>query len=297
MWWMLATALSQAEDGAYTPPPADRLWHSNSVFLRVNPLGLIEAYKLGWRHRLSTSDSVLLRDTSTLLAANVLVTPAWGRVGAYAEVQPLAILKVFGDVSAVGYFGTFDQVLSWDDPSARYSDQTIQAEGDRAAATTGWVATAGGTLQLKGGPIAIRDTAQATRFDVKLPDGDVVFYDMYWDRLAPDEGWMLLNDLDALFMTDQLRLGARFTSSLNLTDRVEGADGSTANHRLGPMLAWQFRNDPPGKPFNRPTVFVLAQWWLAHPYRTGEEQPAGLPLIAAGFAFDGDLAPRGRSPE
>ena len=61
-WWLMVTALSHAEDGDYTPPPPDRLWYSNSVFVRVNPLGLIDAYRIGWRHRLSTSDSVLLRD-------------------------------------------------------------------------------------------------------------------------------------------------------------------------------------------------------------------------------------------
>lgn len=249
-------------------------------------------YRVGWRHRLSSSDNILFRDSSTFLAANVVATPAWGRLGVCAEAQPIALLKVFGDVSAVGFAGTFDQLLSWDDPRARYSDRTIEAEGERAAPTTGWVATVGGTVQAKVGPIAVRNTAQMTRFDLSLPDGHVVFYDQYWDRLAPNGGWMLLNDLDTMWTNDHLRVGVRFTSNANLTDRVEGADGSRTNHRLGPLVAYQFTTRPHGSRFNRPTVFFLAQWWLAHPYRTGDEQPAAFPLLATGFAFDGDLVPR-----
>lgn len=282
-------------DGVYVPPPKDRLYYSNSVFARGNPLGLIDVFRIGWRHRLSDKDSLLLRDTSTFVAASVIATPAWARVGAYAEVQPIALLRVFADVSAIGYFGTFDQALSWDDPSARYSDQTIAAEGDRARPTTGWVATVGGTLQAKAGPIAIRSTAQASRFDIDIDD-DVVFYDQYWDRLAPNKGLMLLNDLDVLYVRGDLRLGSRYTTTLNLTDRVEGADGSLTHHRVGPLIAYQLGTKPHGSAFNRPTVFALAQWWVQHPYRTGEEQPAGLPLIAAGFAFDGDLIPGKKVP-
>jgi hypothetical protein len=276
-------------DAAYVPAPKDRLYQSNSIFLRGNPLGLIDVYRIGWRHRLSEKDSLLMRDTSTFLAASVVATPAWARVGAYAEIQPVALLRLFADVSGVGFYGTFDQVLSWDDPSARYSDQTIEAEGDRAEPRTGWVATVGGTLQAKAGPVAVRSTAQATRFDVALPAGDVVFYDQYWDRLAPNQGWMLLNDLDLLVVGGDLRVGARYTTSMNLTDKVEGADGSLAHHRVGPLIAWQLATKPHGSAFNRPTVFALVQWWAQHPYRTGAEQPAGLPLLAAGFAFDGDL--------
>ncbi|MFT4623471.1 MAG: hypothetical protein ACI8PZ_002127 [Myxococcota bacterium] len=41
-------------------------------------------------------------------------------------------------------------------------------------------------------------------------------------------------------------------------------------------------------------MFAIAQWWAQHPYRTGDEQPAALPLIAFGVSFDGDLAVSGQ---
>ena len=279
------------EDGAYVPPPRDRIWYSNATFLRYNPLGLIDSYKIGWRHRLSESDSTLLQDTYTFIGPSALVTPAYARVGIYGEAQVLAIFRVFGEVSATDYYGTFDQILTWSDPSSRYSDDTISTLGDEARMALGWTWTVGGTLRAKVGPVAIRSTAQVSAIDLALGDDEgSYFYDQYWDRLAKDGGAAILNDADLLFVSGKLRLGARHTFSDNLDTRPEDTDGALAQHRLGPLFAWQFKDEAPGAKFNQPTLFVLSQWWLQHPYRAGVEQSQGLPLIAAGFAFNGDMA-------
>ncbi len=283
-------AFAGESESAYTPAPRDRLWYSNATFARINPLGLVDIHRIGWRRRLSTSDSTLLQDTSAFVGPSAIVTPAYSRVGLYAEAQVLAVLRVFGDVSAAGYFGTFDQLQSTTDPSTRYSDQALAAGSDEAYAGGGWVATLGGTVRAKVGPVAVRSTGQWTRFDVGLGDDEGGwFYDQYWDRLAPDERWMVLVDSDVLFVAEKLRLGLRHTFSDTL-DGVEGTDGALAHHRVGPLFAWQFADEGGTSAFDHPTLFVLSQWWLQHPYRAGQEQPSGLPLLAIGFAFDGTLA-------
>jgi hypothetical protein len=305
MWWVLGLALTaaaqdrgargddaaytDAQDESYTPAPKDRLFYTNATFARVNPLGFVDLCRLGWRHRLSTSDSVLLQDTYTFVSAEVMATPAYTRVGVFAEAQLLAVLRVYASYSGVGYYGTFNQVLSWPDATGRYSDQALEALSDDAYATLGSVFTAGGTLRAAVGPVAVRSTVAFTRFDLDLTDGDVAFYDQYWDRLAPDGGWMVLNDADVLALVGKARIGVRHTYSDQL-GASGGADSAMANHRVGPLLAWQFHDKAPGAKFNQPTLFAVAQWWVQHPYRTGEEQPQGLPLIAIGLAFNGDLA-------
>jgi hypothetical protein len=290
MWWIAGLSLGSAAAGdeAYTPPSRDRLWYSNASYVRVNPLGLVNSPRVGWQRRLSTSDSVLLQDTCTFVGPIATVTPAWTRLGGYAESQLLAVLRVFGEVTAVGYYGTFDQVLTFP-ADGRFSDQAIEAEGGRAEAALGWTLTLGGTVRAAVGPIAARSTAQALRFDLGGVADGAYFYDQLSDRLAPDEGWLLLNDADLLYVGDKLRLGARYTFTDTL-DGSRGTDGSVAHHRLGPLFAWQFTDKAPGARFNQPTLFVLAQWWLQHPYRAGQEQPQALPLIAVGFVFNGDLS-------
>ncbi len=281
-------AYETQDPDTYTPPPRDRLWYSNATYARLNPVGLVNLNRLGWKRRLSTKPSVLFQDTYAFIGGVATVTPAWSRVGGYAEVQPLAVLRLFTELTAVGYYGTFDQVLTFP-ADGRFSDQAIDDEGDRSEATLGWTFTMGGTLRAAVGPIAVRSTLQALRFDLGGAADGQYFYDQLSDRLAPDEGWIILDDTDLLIVADKLRLGLRHTVTDTL-DGSAGTDAALAHHRLGPLFAWQFADHAPGTRFNQPTLFVLTQWWLQHPYRTGDEQPQGLPLVAVGFAFNGDWA-------
>lgn len=292
MWAILALlALGSASegDGEESLEPSDRLYYTNANFVRVNPLGLVDLFRVGWRHRLSDSDHVLMQDTYTFVAAEVMATPAYTRVGVFAEAQVLAIARVYAQYSGVGYFGNFSQVQSWDSNAVRYSDETLSANEADAYATLGSVFTTGGTLRGAAGPLVIRSTVALTHHNLNLRDGDTVFYDQYWDRLAPDGGWMVLNDADLMVLAGKARLGARYT----FTDEIgnsDPVDSAMATHRVGPLLAWEFNAKEAGASFNHPTLFLISQWWLAHPYRTGEEQTQAMPLIAVGFAFNGDLA-------
>lgn len=278
-----ATPMKDAE----TAIPKHRLYYTNATFARLNPLGLIDAFSLGWRYRLMDSDSVLFNDTYTMLGLSARASPAFARVGARAEVNPIAVWKAFGAVEGVYYFGTFDQVTGFADADAVYDDDTLEALG-RGRSTLGWVATAGTVLQAKAGPVAVRSTFQGQRYALDLPEGERFFYDQFWDRLAPNEQWMLLNDLDLMGVFDHARIGARWTWSDALIDEGDSVAG-LAQHRVGPLFAWQFKDEPAGTRFNKPTVFALAQWWMQHPYRDGTVSSQAMPLIALGFAFQGDL--------
>jgi len=284
-----AAAASEPESPASDAPatPAHRLWYANASFARVNPLGLIEVLDLGWRYRLMDRDGVLFGDTYTLLGLTGRASPAFARGGVRAEVSPIAVWKAWASLERVGYFGTFDQVTGFPSADAVYDDDTLGDLG-RGQPTGGWVASAGTVLQAKAGPVALRSTFQGTRYDLDLPEGERFFYDQFWDRLAPDEQWMLLNDLDLMGVFEHARVGARWTWSDALIAE-DDAVAALAHHRVGPLLAWQLRDDPVGTRFNRPTVFALAQWWLQHPYRDGSVSSQAMPLVALGFAFQGDL--------
>lgn len=268
--------------------PAHRLYYDFALFARINPLGLISTASIGYRGRLMDNpDSLLFNDTYVFAGLSLRGSPAFGRIGGRVEVSPIAVWKAFASYEFVGYFGTFDQIQGFDSPFARYSDQTLNTLPPPIA-TIGSVFTVGTTLQAKAGPVAIRSTFQATRFDMQLEGDDAFFYDQYWDRLAPNRQFMFLNDFDVLGFVKKARIGMRWTWSDGNMGTTAG-DGALAHHRLGPLFAWQFHDRGPGARFEQPTLFVLAQWWLQHPYRTGVEQPQGLPLIAIGLAFKGDL--------
>lgn len=284
---------ARAEDAAgprKAEVPDQRLFWSNSVFFRVNPLGLINTSRLGWRKKLSTRDGVLWDDTYLFLGPSAVVTPAWVRGGALVEVQPLTVLRLWGEVSGTQFFGTFDQVLSFDDPGARYDDETIARLGEAGipAPRGGWVATGGATVQAKAGRVAVRSTTSFTRFALDLPGDDAYFYDQLWDRLAPNNRWMTLTDTDVLGLFGPVRAGARLSWSDDIGAQPDNTAGGEAHARLGPLVAWQVIDRAPGEKVSQGTVFVVSQWWIRHPYRTGEVSSQAFPLIAVGYAASGD---------
>ena len=282
---------------AYRPPNRDTLWYTNSLFVRVNPLGLIDTFRLGYKHRLQVSDTAFGRDAYVFAGASVVASPAFGRIGAHVEVEPVSPLRFSATYEFVGYFGTFGQVQGFPGPDVDYSDSALEVgdEAGRDHPRIGHVLTLGAQAKFKVEWFAFRNTFTAVRYDLNLPAGEVAFYDQTYDRLAPDGGFLLLNDLDLMGVFHHLRVGARYTWTDSLyAGSPETAPGDMPNHRLGPMLAWQFRDGVDRSRWDRPTIFLLTQWWLQHPWRTGADTSQALPLIALGLSFEGDMLWEGR---
>jgi hypothetical protein len=149
---------------------------------------------------------------------------------------------------------------------------------------------------MKVGKVAARTNFRAQWVDMKLQPGDTVYYDIMFDVLQPKTGWMYTTDTDVLVEmgSDATLLGVRHTwVQVDYPDDafLDGEKLETDNvptHRVGPIFVHRL-NNVTGTSFNQPTVFVMAQWWLAHRYRTGEDVTQAYPYILAGFGFNGDL--------
>lgn len=293
-----STAFAQVD-----PQPAQSIAYRNITAVRVNPLGLVNFARASYRFRLYESESDVLKQNYVGIGAAGGISPAWGRIGILAEVQPLTILRLYAQYEFIGYYGTFDLFASFPSATSDFSDSTIgtRAEQDatEAYSTTGSLLTLGATLQLKVGPIAVRSLFRAARTNYTLRSGDRVYYDQIFDMLMPDNGWMVVNDLDVLAVlqpgTTQLAAGIRWSYSHSFynDEHFTGpADQAAAPnndiHRIGPLLAWQIRNNP-GARFDRPTLILLAQWHLKHRWRTGADVTQALPYIGLAFSFQGDL--------
>ncbi|NUN15258.1 MAG: hypothetical protein HUU55_16645 [Myxococcales bacterium] len=152
----------------------------------------------------------------------------------------------------------------------------------------GSLLTLSALFQAKFGPFAIRDRANLFRYDMDLHRNDTVFYNQYIDYLVKDGGFTLTNDLDLLYFSDfGLIAGARYSLGVAFHDDSD-TDAAELTQRVGPVLGYRFF-DEYGAAFNQPTVLLLVQWWLTHPYRTGDEVSQAIPYIALAFSFNGDL--------
>lgn len=311
----VVSSVASAQTLQYQTPPLHRVVHRNTFALRVNPLGLLYEGRFMYRLRLYESDSLALRDNFIGIGLTPIASPAFIRAGAYVEVQPMTVLGFWASYTFVQYFGTFNLFQSFPTASANYSDKEITRLGMQPNGpvnggagggageyvTNGTELSIGADFQVKVADIVLRSRARFVRADMRLRDGDTVFYDQFYDVLAPNRGWYFTNDLDVLYQSPNKRLaiGARYTATAHFYEARHFAAGeaiqSNNMHRVGPFGGYTFKIDD-GATFNNPTVFVLIQWWLQNRNRTGTAtNPDGvsqaLPLIGLGFQMTGDFLP------
>jgi hypothetical protein len=299
----IATALAGptllASPGALADelPPKHRIEYGNLLVLRYNPLGAEDRFDLGYRRRLYAHDEAALRDNHAGLAFTPTISPAVIRVGGTAEARLLSVLVLGMGYYFVAWLGTFDQVQSFPSATAAHSDTALDAGGEDGNAYV----TTGSQLQLRAqpivklGPVVVRNDLNLFYTDAALHDGDRAFYDIRSDLLVPNRGWSLTNDSDVLFLSDfGLVAGIRSSVAHALFEERHFLPGephdtpATPTWRLGPLLAYVFSDDL-GRRFNKPTVLLIASWWLKHRYRTGRDVSQGVPNLVLGFKFEGEL--------
>jgi hypothetical protein len=290
-------------------PPLHRIVHRNTFAVRVNPLGLLYEGRFVYRLRLYESDSIALRDNFIGIGLTPIASPQFIRAGAYVEVQPLTVLGFWASYTFAQFFGTVDALQSFPSANSNYSDKQITAQGRlpvgdvlRNYSTNGSELTIGADFQVKVLDFVLRSRARLIRPDMRLRDGDTVFYDQFYDMLVPNRGWYFVNDTDLLYQTENRKFvgGLRYTASVHFYTAAQFQSGEEQvnlnnMHRIGPFAGYTFKSSD-GAAFNNPTVFILVQWWLQHRNRTGPARnPDGisqaLPLFGVGFQMTGDFLP------
>jgi hypothetical protein len=288
-------ALSLAQSPVPPPEiPSNRLVVNSLLVARVNPIGLELQTRGGYQRRLYGNEGALFRDNFLFVGAYPRISPATLKVGPVVELQPLSIFNLRLSAEYVSYFGAQGYLQSRASPVADYSDSTLQAGED-----TGDFYSASGSrlaiepfVQVKAGPIAVRNRFALEYWNVGLRGEDRVFYDGTLDTLVPGKGLTYANDLDVLFLgLPPLVLGARHSLVQPVYTSRQLAEGESINnghHRLGLLAAYVFY-DEGYTAFNKPAVILNVAWYLRHRYRTGVDVNRAVPYVVLGFAFQSDL--------
>lgn len=289
---LLLSSLAHGADEKEETSP-NSVVYSNLMVGRLNPLGLKNDFSLMFKRRLLDSDHILFQDTHFAMGLVTSIKPCAGMLGFGMVLQPLAVMRINASLQWVGQMTPFDNLMSFDSPRADHSDTDLEKLGNegRNYPAQGIYARLGVLLQAKFGPVAVRNDFQAVYADLDLRRGDTVFYEIEWDVLAPDGGWVIFNNTDVLYMADfGLIAGVRYSLTHAVYDDRhlgEGENPNTPVHKLGPVVGFSFKDVNRG--FQKPTVLLMAGWYLSHRYRTGQDVHQGLPCIVVALAFHGDL--------
>ncbi len=311
------------DEEADSPPkrmvPKHTVQYNLLTPIRLNPLGVEARFDIGYRYRLYDTPGLIKDGSYVGIDFSPTLSPAITRVGPTLTIQPLALLRFKAFYGVLQHFGTFQFMQSYDSPYDDFSTTTYKETKDRRYAGTALQGQFNALLQAKAGPIAIRNEVAFFRTDVlniQDNDGDGVKDDLYYsirnDMLVPANGWYVTNDSDLLYLSDfGLTAGVRGTlvhafypdsvyepgdeALEGKVDELENPNGPT--FRVGPLIAYTFF-DRPGAKFNRPSILLIANWWVRHRYRVagsaaepsslGDSRPA-MPYIVLGFACTGEL--------
>lgn len=294
---VLVSSVASAQMLSDQGPPLHRIVHRNTLALRVNPLGLIYDARFMYRLRLYQSDSKALRDNFLGVGFAPTASPAFAGIGPYVEFNPLTMFGVWAMIQFIQYFGSFNLLQGFPGAQSDYSDRAIKLNPGNP--TNGYEVSLGANFQAKVSVVIVRSQARMVYGNMRLNEGERIYYNQLFDMGIPNQGWMFTNDLDVLYqgLENKLVAGARYTATVPLydparhfdpNDPVQAADNTT--HRVGPFVGYTFKFDD-GARFNTPTAFILIQWWLKNRFRNGYDTPTALPLIGVGFQMTGDFLP------
>ncbi len=285
---LVALLASVAEANEPGPIPEHRLHYRNFTVLRINPLGLQNQFAISYQYRLYDSDSRLFRTGFFRAGLEPIITPGLARLGVAVEIEPIAVLRLGAKWEFLQYYGTFDHMNSYPDTDSDYSDTAIEHGGEAGTnyAGSGINTTLHAELRAKVWNIVVRSKLLAIHNVMDLTPGHKTWYDPYYDVLQRNHGWALINDADLLLflLDDKLIVGVRH----NVSYAMHPGDAVPATQRVGPLVAYRFFDDP-GAAWNRPTAVLLANWYLKHPYRTGQDVDPAIPYVAIGLAMFGDV--------
>jgi hypothetical protein len=321
-----ATTTAAPETAAIPPPsapppiPSWRLVLNNLFVFRYNPLGLEDQIRFGVQKRLYESERPIARDNFVHLGIYPKINPAYIKIGPSLDFQPLSVFNLRVAAEYMQLFSSFGMLQSFASPAAEHSETALNANRDAKLnyATGGLHVMMDPFFQIALGPIALRNKLRIEywKMTMKPPAGEThrVWYDTELDTLVPSDGWILADELDVLFVLKrkwQLAAGARyvtvqpiysdrqFATAADRTAFEDNGDfGGNTSHRIGPIAAFTFFDDG-YTAFNKPTILLIANWYLKHRNRAGKRpcvditgecgSSVGLPYIALGFSFQSDF--------
>lgn len=275
-----------SQASAEEPQKRHSVNYRNLTALRLNPLGLVNASALNYQYTLYKSTNPLFQTNYAGLTFQPLLSPAYIRIGAGLELQPLSVLRLSAVYETIKFFGNFNFLQSYASTDANWSDSAQEERADLAYDATGSQLSLGALLQAKVGNVAVRSNMKFMNFDMELNEGDIAWYDPMLDVLIPGNGWGYTNDLDVIYVSDMgLVVGLRDTVT---TMWFDGEDPNPISHRVGPLVSYQILTDP-GKKVDSVSSFLVVNWYLSHRFRTGEDVNQLVPYVAVGLTVTGQL--------
>ncbi|MEC7987268.1 MAG: hypothetical protein VX278_19010 [Myxococcota bacterium] len=262
---------STSDDGVI-PPIENGFLYQNTLLYRHNPLGVGEIINIGYRKKLGDKpkDDLLFGNAHFHTGFELQTVGTINVTEAFFLIEPIALLQ---------FRFSYGRLFTPNDgnPDLLYDISLFSNSTKAMASIPGAGLSACSIIKLQGqlrfplGPLLVRNTtlyrkyAHMTNFEDREH-----FYDFNYDVVVESNGMLIHNDLDLLSLKSGrpwiLGLRYSYTHPFNTHETIENGDVQ----RLGPIMAWQFKNKPNRNHFRDHYVLLLTQVHLQHPVRAGD---------------------------
>ncbi len=231
----------------------------------VNPAGLQDTLEASWSRRISASPRVISRDAHVAWGVASRVTPAYVRVGAWAEIAPLSIFELRVGAEPTAYFGTFHSLLGFSSYADRFDDEARKARSSEARAGAAGRVYAAPTLKARLGRLVFRSRAEVEWW--KAGSGPY-FYEPARDTLLKSSGDGLVTTETLLLVEVSSRLGRKLL--LGPVHDLTSVFAASRNRKqdVGLMIVCGIGSHTLG--LHEPTLVAKAFRYLEDPYKRGQ---------------------------
>jgi hypothetical protein len=184
---------------AFSEPVRPGLYLDQNVQAAVNPLGLQLGSKLFHRFPLVKKEGILWESTKVDIGLKNNLSPAFDLVGAFIDIEPIAVFDLALSAQFVGYFSAlgfgFRDLPGY---GASFDASALDAIPDKNAA--GYLLSVAPTLKFALGSFVFSNTLNVNYF--RVDGGSGFFYETIGNCPLSKSGFELYNDAYGLYMLD-----------------------------------------------------------------------------------------------
>ncbi len=170
---------------------AQGFYLEQSIQASYNPLGLQLLTQAYYRIPLVNKEGVLWESTKIDLGLQNNLSPAYDMIGAYIDIEPIALFDLALTAQAIGYYDALSfGFYSLSGYGAGFDDASLAAL--TAKNTLGYTLSATPTFKIAFGPVAAVDSFSATWFSVD--DGNGFFYERVNNCVLAKNDYELTNN-------------------------------------------------------------------------------------------------------
>lgn len=264
------------------PVPAGTFLADVLAAASFGPSDVALSGRFGYRLPIFASTEPLFADNEVAVGVLPRLSLRGFGFGPFLEIQPASFFHFRASAELLQLFGWLDSMSSYSSPNAAYWTPSAPY------GSGGGHVQLQPTVQIKLGPVSVRNQFSADLWNVAVRPDHRVFYEIGLDTLVARKGWVLTNTLDATYEArPDLTAGLRYvaTAPLYATSDFPIPPSSTAladrngHHRIGVLASWAPAFTLLG---TRPVVAADVSFWVAHKYRAGAQSPAFLPRLWLG---------------